>query len=74
VTRIVRETLMVVCKGAIVGWMITVMVDIHLLKGVIYLPAFAGVPVVLLLVATFACWLPAHRASRIDPMIALRQD
>jgi predicted permease len=74
VTRIVRETLMVVCKGAIAGWVITVMVDIHLLKGVIYLPAFVGVPLVLLLVAAFACWLPAHRASRIDPMIALRQD
>ena len=29
---------------------------------------------VLLLVALFAGWVPAHRASRIDPLTSLRQD
>lgn len=35
--------------------------------------SFALVPVVLLVVAALACWWPARRAARIDPLAALRQ-
>jgi predicted permease len=33
-----------------------------------------GVPAILAAVMMAACWLPARRASRVDPTLALRQD
>jgi predicted permease len=75
VLQIIRENLGVIAWGTAIGWALAFVISLHAItKGAVNLPVFIGVPAILLGVATLACWIPARRASRIDPIAALRHE
>ena len=75
VRQIIRENLRVITCGAALGWVLAVLISVHAIPmRVVKLPVFLGVPAILVGVATLACWIPARRASQIDPIAALRHD
>ena len=75
VLQIIRENLGAITWGMAIGWIFAFVISVHgITKGVVSLPVFVGVPAILLGVATLACWIPAWRAHRIDPMVALRHE
>ena len=75
VRQIVKEGLLVAATGVILAWVLAAMVQLHLFNsGPGAWAVLMGVPIVLMGVAAFSCWLPARRATLVDPVVALRQD
>ncbi|HEV2419370.1 MAG TPA: ABC transporter permease, partial [Terriglobia bacterium] len=73
------QGLLIVGTGVAVG-LLAACAAVRMMEGFIfgvsaYDPlTFAGVAVFLALVALLACYIPARRAAKVDPMVALRYD
>ena len=76
---VLRQSLLLAALGIAAGLLFAAGVT-RLLADFLYgvspldLTIFAGVPALLVLVVLLACWLPARRATRINPTEALRAE
>jgi predicted permease len=76
---VLRQGLGLAFIGAAVGLVVALLVS-HLMAGLLYgvKPTdpltFAGVAILLIGVALLACYIPARRAIRVDPLVALRHE
>jgi ABC-type antimicrobial peptide transport system permease subunit len=76
---VLKQGLVLVVLGIVIGavgsWLTT-----RLLKSLLYEVSttdsvtFMVIAVLLILVALLACYIPARRATKVDPMVALRYE
>jgi putative ABC transport system permease protein len=76
---IMGESAIMLCTGLALGLFLAAAAG-KILSGILFEigafdpPAFASALIVLAAATLFATWLPARRATRINPMVALRTE
>jgi ABC-type antimicrobial peptide transport system permease subunit len=78
-TLVIREAMGVVGIGAVGGLLLAVAATRVLSAWLYGISAtdpvtFLAVPLGFAVVAALACWIPARRATRVDPVVALRAE
>ena len=79
VGMVVRGALFLACSGVVLGLVAAIWIS-RFLTSLLFeiaptdVPTLAGVSMSLLLVGASAAWLPARRAARVDPLVALRTE
>ena len=76
---VLRSGMTMTAAGLVLGLAVALGLT-RLMSGLLFntssvdVPTYAGVCALLGLVAFTACWIPARRATRVDPMVALRYE
>src|SRR5881409_3620172 len=76
---VIKQAVGLALLGVVVG-LVTALASARLLSNLLFGVGtadpltFGTVAFVLFCVALLACWLPAHRAAKVDPLVALRYE
>jgi putative ABC transport system permease protein len=77
VALVLHQALWIVSIGVLVG-LATALAAVRLLSAFLYgisshdAVTFVAVPIVILAIAAIACFIPSRRATKVDPLVALR--